>query len=297
MEASQFVGLARHISARLTRRTGFGLLAGASLPFLGLITDLNAKKKKKITLCFNGQTVKKPKKKAKKLEKQGATRGSCANGCGSNQKPCNNTCIPTGDCCIDSDCTGNDVCENGDCVPLRCGNGGPCTVFLTLAGFTGSQIGGLSGGDAKCQAAADAANIDGDFKAWLAAGNATPATRFANVNKAGPYRLVANAFDGGNPPPTVAENFADLFSCGGDACLNNAINRHENGTNEGGNPGVWTGVKADGTASDDTCVEWASTTGNGLIGSGTSTSISWTDSAIGAACTNANFLYCFQQAT
>lgn len=111
---------------RLTRRSGLGALLGASLPALGLSTVANAKKnrkKKKVTLCANGQTVKKPKKQAKKLLNQGATKGAC-------------------------DTT-------------LCGNGGPCTVFVTAAKFTISEIGGLAGGDARCQAAAAAANLNG----------------------------------------------------------------------------------------------------------------------------------------
>jgi hypothetical protein len=300
MDAPRFDGFARRISARLTRRTSLGLLAGASLPLLGLAEATDAKKKKKITLCSNGQTVKAPKKKAKKLQKKGATKGACVNGCGKNQKPCDGACIPAGDCCVNSDCTGDDVCVNGDCVPLRCGNGGPCTVFMAAVntGFTGAQIGGLDGGDAKCQAAADAstANLTGTFRAWLSAGSETPETRFSNIAKAGPYRLVPNNFDGGNPPPTVAENFADLFSCGGGICLNNAINRDENGVAQGGNPGVWTGTLATGNASADTCSGWTSTAGNGLLGSGTSNTTTWSESVQGA-CNLAFPIYCFEQAT
>ncbi|MFN8678267.1 MAG: hypothetical protein U0Z70_17935 [Thermomicrobiales bacterium] len=298
MDSIRFDGFARAVATRLTRRTGLGLIAGGSLPLLGLAAATDAKKKKKITLCLNGQTVKKPKKKAKKLLKQGATKGACAGGCGSNQKLCNATCIPAGDCCVDTNCTGDDVCENGACVPLRCGNGGPCTVFMAAVntGFTGSQIGGLAGGDAKCQAAADGANLSGTYKVWLSAGSDTPGTRFSNIAQAGPYRLVPNAGDGGNPPPTVAENFADLFTCGGGTCLNNAINRDENGQVQGGNPGVWTGTLANGNASADTCAGWTSTAGNGLIGSGTSNTTTWTENIPGA-CTGAFPIYCFQQAT
>lgn len=300
MDAPRFDGFARSISNRLNRRTGLGLLAGVSIPFLGLAEETDAKKKKKITLCFNGQTVKKPKNKAKKLQKKGATQGACVNGCASNQQLCEGTCIPADDCCVDNDCIGDDVCENGSCVPLRCGNGGPCTVFMAAVntGFTGAQIGGLAGGDAKCQAAADAstANLTGTFRAWLSAGSETPGTRFSNLANAGPYRLVPNVGDGGNPPPTVAENFADLLSCGGGICLNNAINRDENGVAQGGNPAVWTGTLASGTASADTCSGWTSTGGNGLFGSGTSNTTTWTENFSGA-CTGALPIYCFQQAT
>ncbi|MCA9876162.1 MAG: hypothetical protein KC442_00205 [Thermomicrobiales bacterium] len=253
MDPSRFDGFARSISARLTRRAGLGMLAGASLPIVGLI-DASGAKGKKITLCVDGKTVQKPKKKAKKLQKRGVGKGAC-----------------------------------------RCGNGGPCTVFLTAAAFSGSEVGGLGGGDAKCQAAANAASLDGTFRAWLSAGSETPGARFTNIAKAGPYRLVANVGDGGNPPPIVAENFNDLLTCG-TTCLNRAINRDENGVAQGGNPGVWTGTRADGTASTDTCGGWTSTAGFGLIGSGTSDTALWTENVSGV-CAGPLLLYCFQQAT
>ena len=299
MDAPRFDGFARTVATRLTRRTGLGLLAVASIPILGLAEDTDAKKKKKITLCFNGDTVKKPKKKAKKLLKKGATKGACVDGCGKNQKPCNDVCIPAGDCCVDNDCTGDDVCEDGTCEPLRCGNGGPCTVFMTNDGFDGAQIGGLAGGDAKCQAAADAstANLTGTFRAWLSAGSDTPGTRFSNLADAGPYRLVPNGGDGGNPPPLVATDFADLLSCGA-TCLQSAINRNQDGQVQGGNPGVWTGTLANGNASADTCEGWSSDSNaaNGMTGSGTNNTTFWTENGPGSC--NLDFvLYCFQQAT
>ncbi|MCA9880765.1 MAG: DUF1554 domain-containing protein [Thermomicrobiales bacterium] len=74
--------LAQRISASLTRRAGLGLIA-ASLPLLAV--DATDAKKKKITLCVNGKTANKPKKKAKKLLKQGASKGRCR--CG-NGGPC-----------------------------------------------------------------------------------------------------------------------------------------------------------------------------------------------------------------
>lgn len=295
MDAPRFDRFAVGISASLTRRTGVGLLAGACLPLLGLAGDADAKKKKNVTLCFNGQTLKRSRKKAKKLLKKGATKGACPGGCAPRQKRCGNACIPTADCCVDDDCTGANICENGDCMPLRCGNGGPCTVFLTAAGFTGAAVGGLSGGDAKCQAAASAAGLTGTFRAWLSAGSETPGTRFTSIAKAGPYRLVRNAGDGANLPPIVAENFNDLFTCG-TTCLNHAIDRDENGVTQGGSPGVWTGTHADGVIATDTCSGWTSTGGFGLIGQGTSDTTTWTQ-LVSGVCAGNFPLYCFQQAT
>lgn len=84
MDAIRLAGLARRISVRLTRRASMGLLAGAGLLRLPAATDAK-KKKKKITLCVNGQTVKKPKNAARKLQQQGAGKGPCR--CG-NGGPC-----------------------------------------------------------------------------------------------------------------------------------------------------------------------------------------------------------------
>ncbi|MCA9862002.1 MAG: hypothetical protein KC432_03245 [Thermomicrobiales bacterium] len=263
MDSPRFDGFARTVAARLTRRTGVALIAGAGLPLLGLVSSSDAKKNKKVTLCLNGQTVRKPKKKAKKLLKKGATKGAC--------------------------------------VPLRCGNGGPCTVFLAAAGsgLNGAQVGGLAGGDAKCQAAADAstANLTGTYKAWLSAGSETPGTRFKNIANAGPYRLVPSAGDGGNPPPTVAESFAALLNCDGGVCLNVAINRDENGQVLGDNLRAWTGTLANGNASTDTCSNWTSTATFGAFGTPASTTTTWTDNAGGGACNIPISIYCFEQAT
>lgn len=297
MDAPRFDRFTTGVSARLTRRTGLGLLAGVSLPLLGLSGDADAKKKKKITLCVNGKTVKAPKKKVKKLLKQGATKGACAEGCPGGQKACGSGCIPVGDCCVDDDCTGTDFCQNGVCIALSCGNGGACTVFQTSAAFDGGQIGGLAGGDAKCQQAADNADLGGTFKAWLSFGLDTPETRFTNLDKTGPYRLVANGSDGSNPPPKVADNFADLFTCGSGACLDNAIIRDENGVTMPSNQGVWTGTEENGSAAGDTCSGWTSTLVNGLGGLNSATTGLWTDFGVTAPCTVPSGLYCFQQAT
>lgn len=120
MDALRFDGLARTITSHLTRRGGLGLLAGASLPFLGGPSATDAKKQRKITLCLNDQTVKKPEKSAKNLLEQGRTRGACS-----------------------------------------CGDGGPCTVFVTSERLTGSEIGCLVGADATCTAFANAAGLAG----------------------------------------------------------------------------------------------------------------------------------------
>ena len=262
MDATRFDRVTRGWSAHLTRRTTLCFLVGGSLPVLGSALAAHAKKKKTITLCLDGQTVKKPKKKARKLEKRGATRGKCE--------------------------------------PLRCGNGGPCTVFVTSTTFTGISIGGLNGGDAKCQAAAGSAGLPGTFKAWLSTDSQSPNTHFSSIAKSGPYRLVPNASDGANPPPLVAASFAALTTCPGGACLEHAIDRNENGASLAAPTHVWTGTFTGGNSADTNCFGWSSS-GNlqvGLTGVTSMTDSQWTDTGFSDSCAkNSRSLYCFEQAT
>jgi hypothetical protein len=190
-------------------------------------------------------------------------------------------------------CDSGDVCEDGECVAFRCGNGGPCTVFVTNAGKAGSAIGGLLGGDAFCQSTAEDAGLSGAFQAWLAE-DISPADRFTNREKAGPYLLVPNEADGNNPPPIVAADFADLTSCNGGQCLQNPINRTESGLVLEGGIGVWTGTLADGTSGPESC-EGFTSGGDGLIGNATDVNERWTNN-ITSDCAIDFRLYCFEQA-
>ena len=302
VDAPRFDRFTTEISARLTRRTALGVLAGASLPLLSLGGDTAARKKKKTTLCVNGKTVKAPKKKAKKLLKHGATKGACVDDCGTNQKPCNNTCIPVANCCVASDCTGDDVCENGACVPPRCGNGGPCVVYVSTGIANGGDIlTSPKGADNHCffEVAIIPGLSDRTFKAWIAGDGQTPATRFSNIAAAGPYVLVGNAEDNGNPPPTVADSFQDLIECEGSGpgvCLKHPINRSSSGSRDI-SPFVWTGVSADGSADPDNCGDWKLGNSQGLVGENANTDASWTASTTKFCDTTLAALYCFEQAT
>ena len=265
MDDIHFASIAQRVSARLNRRSSLGFLAAAGLPLAGVADEAQAgrKKAKKVTLCFNGQTVKKPKKKAKKLRKQGASKGACP----------------------------------ATTQPPRCGAGGPCTVFVTSAGFTGSEIGGLDGADAKCTALANTAGKAGAFKAWLSAGDQVPATRFGNIDRAGPWLLARNASDGANPPPTVAADFSDLTTCPSDICLQHAIDRDQNGVTPVSLLAVWTGTFADGSAAGLDCTGWTSNDGQGRSGLFGAVDAKWTDSSVAPLCDSGFRLYCFQQAS
>lgn len=296
MHDTYVTALARRVSARLTRRAGLGLIA-ASLPLLA--SDVTDAKKKKVTLCVNGQTVRNPKKKAKKLLKQGATKGACPGGCASGQKLCGGACIPATACCVDNDCTGDNVCENSACVPPRCGNGGPCVVFVSPS-ILGSILGGPRGADNTCNFSTVLIPElrDRPFKAWISGSGQTPATRFTSTAKAGPYVLVGNAQDNGAPPPRIADSFQDLISCnenGPEACLKHPINRLANGKVDA-DPFVWTATAVNGSADPDNCGEWQVSDSLGLVGKSDSTDPSWT-AALTQPCDTFAGVYCFEQPT
>ncbi len=297
MDAPRFDRFTAGISANLTRRTGLGLLAGASLPLLGLAGDADAKKKKKVTLCAKGQTAKVPKKKAKKLLKQGATKGACP-ACPTGRKVCRDTCIPNNNCCDNRDCAAPSTCDEGFCLvivnPLTCGNDGFCSVFVSSDFFTGGEIGGLAGADAKCQSLANAAGVSGTFKAWLSDSSQSPSTRFPFFT--GPWRLQPNAVDGSNLPPVVATDLEDLTTCGA-TCLKQAINRTETGEILTGSITVWTNTLSDGTASTDSCLNWTSNAGFGLFGDASQVDPKWTNTNTTFGCNSALSLYCFEEAT
>lgn len=303
MDALRFDGMARRISVRVTRRSGFGLLTGASL-LLGLGSDTDAKKKKKVTLCDDGQTVKVPKKKAKKLLQQGATKGACPEGCPAGQKQCGAICISNDDCCNNTDCTGTDVCQGGECVPLPCGDGGPCVVFVNSFATIGKFTGGIVGADALCQTSAgnNPALSGRTFRAWLSDDGSTPSTRWNNLNNAGPYVLVGNNSDVG-APPQVAASFLDLLgNCGNvnpfPGCLEHAINRSETGS-ESVSTEVWTGTNRNGTASTgNNCVSWTDDNSpTALVGVTSSTNGSWTESSVQTCGGLLRSVYCFEQAS
>lgn len=299
MDAPLFDQLATRLASRLNRRRGLGVLAGASLPLVGLHGASEAKRKKKVTLCKNGQTVKAPKKKAKKLLQQGATKGACG-GCPAGQKACRSGCIPIRNCCVDSDCGPGSTCEGGFCVvvvnPLTCGNDGFCSVFVTSDFFTGSEVGGLVGADAKCQSLANAAGLSGKFKAWLSDSSQSPSTRFPFFT--GPWRLQPNAVDGTNLPPVVATDLEDLTTCGA-TCLKSPINRTETGVILQGSVTVWTNTLANGTASTASCLDWTSSDigVSGLFGDASQVDSKWTNTNSTFGCNSALSLYCFELAT
>lgn len=284
MDSDRFAAAARALVGASTRRRLARLAAAVGLAAAGRTgiatgVDPASAAKKKPRKC-----------KPKCPECRRCTRGKCKPA--AEGRPCGGN-------------GANASCQGGVCVseliPLPCGAFGPCRVFVTEATVVGSNIGGPDGGDAICQAAALAAGLSGTYMAWLSAGGESPATRFTNRDKAGPYGLVRNAAEDGNdPPPTVADSFADLTECDPDSnlCLQHPIDRTENGVAPNEFAAVWTGTQPDGTAGAQTCGGWAATEPgeSGLIGRTTATNAEWTQRDFSVACNTFQSLYCFEQA-
>jgi len=202
--------------------------------------------------------------------------------------------------CTSNACLINCACETVtlDSDPMHCGSctnkcssgtctGGACELraFVTVNAYSG-DLGGLVGGDAKCQAEANAQSLGGKWKAWLADSGGSPATRFTHGTA--PYVRL----DG----KTIAQNWNKLIS----GTLVNPIDVMANGATTT-NLICWSNVTAAGTrAAEGDCSSWGSivNTFAGGRGQNNLTSSSWSDSGSQNCDPTAvppAGLYCFEQ--
>lgn len=173
---------------------------------------------------------------------------------------------------------------------ITCGNGGPCTVFVSNSGYTGN-LGGIAGADAICASDAQSAGLSGTFLAWISDNTTSPAQRF--VRSTGPY-LDINA-------TLIANNWDDLT----DGSLVNSIRLAANGTDASvsGDYEVWTNTYPDGTPigtdPDAHCSNWTvgNEYGDGYVGETGNTNSDWTDDEHEDECDYTWRLYCFQQSS
>ena len=138
----------------------------------------------------------------------------------------------------------------GTGVPLRAD--GDCKtsqiVFITSQVYSG-DLGGVAGADAKCQALAQGAGLEGTYKAWLGTSTTDPASTFTQSTL--PYRLVSGTL--------VANDWADLIS--GELRANLNEDEHGNVIDNNITPGInelaWTATLADGTFNPPAnCTDW-----------------------------------------
>ena len=154
-------------------------------------------------------------------------------------------------------------------------------AFVTTATFN-ANLGGASGADAKCQAAASSAGLSGTFYAWVSTTTSNPATHFT----AGPGWQRTD----GQP---VAASMTALTS----GSIANPIDLDANGSGVA-NAWVWTQTIANGTRSTsvDGCIDFATNQSNleANIGSTAHSDAGWTWQSQ-ANCDYLAHLYCFEQ--
>ncbi len=178
-----------------------------------------------------------------------------------------------------------DVHDNGNvvgddlCSPM-CTK--PKLVFLTSIPFLGN-LGGLAGGDGKCQTLANAANLGGTYRAWISDKTQNPQNRFVKPNSG--YARV----DGKD----VATSWSDLVN----GSILAPININEKKAMVG-QVNVWTGTASNGTSTGVDCAGWLVPAGfPGSEGRNNATDSNWTNTGPnnGSVCSDSQHLYCFQQ--
>jgi hypothetical protein len=182
------------------------------------------------------------------------------------------------DTCSDKDNCGacGRVCDRG-CVASACR---AFTVFTTSVTFTG-VLGGLTGGNAKCESRATAAGLKGAYKMFGASGTTTPDMRLAL--SAVPYENTLGE--------RVAANFAALAS----GSLDLPMNHDETGKLITTVEDAWTGTSTTFKVGF-TCGAWSigDPGFDGSVGSTKSKTKSWFNSDA-PQCSTSHRLYCFEQ--
>lgn len=128
-----------------------------------------------------------------------------------------------------SNCGGCGIhCDSGTCTSGLCAK----VVFISSQAYAGSQIGGIEGGDAKCQALASAAGLRSTYRAWLwdSLGH-SPLTRFTRSQAryvtmegltyadnyealvtSAPKRALVMTETGGTAPGTPAYSYCNQYA-------------------------------------------------------------------------------------
>lgn len=196
--------------------------------------------------------------------------------------------------CDDGNQVDGDGCSSDCKLP-------PLLVFLTSETFFASAVSGgldpITGADSTCQGLADAAGLEGVFKAWIS----TCAWNGAGYDCISP----ATHWDGHGFPLArvdgvrVANSLLDIFNRGE---LLAPINRDEYGEPSGVAGWVFTGTDEYGLdprsfssePGQTWCDEWTSTDGAFLSGNYEATDSTWSNDGLVPCAVQAS-MYCFQQ--
>jgi hypothetical protein len=172
-------------------------------------------------------------------------------------------------------------------------------VFVSSVAYTGN-LGGLDGADAKCAALALAANLPGQFKAWLSDSTGSPSTRFTHTTLdyvlADHTTLFAHGFAG----LPAAEHALDMNELGGAAPASDTACAGLNGGTS-----AWVSSNSNGTPAPDvatglhSCSDWSSeAVETSSVGLGSPTAgNSWVGfcSSGDPTCSKHAAIFCFEQ--
>jgi len=156
-------------------------------------------------------------------------------------------------------------------------------IFVTGTSSFNGDLGGVTGADSKCQAAAVAAGLSGTFKALISTSTTTASSRLGN----GDFYLLngVKVISGGDLSNPLAK--IDVLANG--STLNVSIGHEDD---------VWTGSTNAGASTGANCNNWSSSLSNALGTRGDS------DDTLGDAvfiqksnetCDNSFSLYCFSE--
>jgi hypothetical protein len=164
---------------------------------------------------------------------------------------------------------------------------GPRIVFVTNGRFNGS-MGGPSGADNRCTAAANDAGLGGSYVAWLGSGANSPSTRIPDPQRAivFPDRKTA-----------VAGSMAELADSGPRAPLVVTESGASLTTADCADDRVWTNATAAGAVAMPSldCGSWSGVTSGGNAGQLGGAHDEWTDGCPEQPCQIDAHLYCFQK--
>ncbi|PCJ42687.1 MAG: lectin [SAR86 cluster bacterium] len=180
---------------------------------------------------------------------------------------------------------------------------GEPNFFLTATGSgNGGDLGGLAGADAICQSQADAAGLDGTFRAYLSTQGSNAVNARDRIGE-GPWFNVQGA--------RVAANVEELHSLnhrvGASSALTATGNRIPGSGFSPNRHDVLTGSQADGTAyppgEDMTCNNWTSSSEDGTARVGHHDWPNWNSAHNSQGCTQQNLIntggdglfFCFAQ--
>lgn len=149
LDGTRFDTLTRLLGQAPSRRALLPLVGGLLAAPLAGVTPVDAKKKKKkATLCLDGQTIRASRKKKKKLLKSGATPGACP----SSPPPPNCTPETCGGCCDGATChdgEGRNFCGRNGAACLQCGPNELCdgeTCFCPTQCCADADCDAIAGG-------------------------------------------------------------------------------------------------------------------------------------------------------